>query len=129
MAGKILITVSNDGEQNIDVENINVSYLPYLLGRMIKKTIEDPLMTGTDDLKKIKELKETAIDILAKEIGVNIGWISIKEETPDLMVGPFLCKEEGRPTIYTNMYWDKGKQMFGTADGTGYAFITHWRKQ
>lgn len=129
MAGKITITVDDNGEQNIDIENINVSYLPYLLGRMIKKTLEDPLMTGTDDPKKIRELRETSVDILAKEIGVKLGWIPLSEEKPDMMIGPFLCKEEGRPTIYTNMYWDKEQQMFGTAEGTGYSFITHWKKQ
>ena len=124
---KIIITVNKDGEQDIDIQNMSISYLPYLLGRLMKKAFEDPMITGTDNHNDIRQLKNNALEILGKEMGAEsiIEWIPLKDKQPD-NTGPFLCKEKGRPTIYTDMYYDMNKKIFGTKEGTGYSFITDW---
>lgn len=127
MAGKIIIDVYDSGEQNIDIQNISVSYLPYLCGRVLKKAIEDPLITGTKDDIDITVLKKTALNIVSKELGVSQKpqWISLKDKQPE-EEGFYLCYEEKTGKVFVNMLWDKDAQVFGNQDGIGYGFVTHW---
>ena len=124
---KIVITVDKDGKEDISVENFNVNYLPAILGRLVGAVIEDRLMTGDLSEQEKQEFRETAVDIFAKQLGVNSKqrWISVKDKEPD-NEGPYLCKEEGRPTVYHDMLYDKISKVFGTREGTGYSFITHY---
>lgn len=127
MAGKIIINVSDDGEQDIDIHNINVSYLPYLCGRVLKKAVEDPLVTGTKDDVNITTLKKACINIVSKELGVSQKpqWISLAEQQPT-EEGYYLCYEDKTGKTFSNMLWDINSQVFGNQDGIGYGFITHW---
>lgn len=126
---KIIITIDKDGKEDISVENFNVNYLPYTLGRLVSAVIDDPLMSGKLSEDEKQEFRQSAADIIAEQLGARLqrplSWISLADEVPD-HDGPFLCKEKDRPTIYTDMWYDKEANMFGTKEGTGYSFITHW---
>lgn len=123
---KIIITIDKDGKEDISVENFNVNYLPSVLGRLVGAVIDDRLMTGNLSEQEKQKFRNEAVDIFAKQLGVITNkWISKAEKEPD-NDGPFLCKEEGRPTVYHEMWYDKEAKIFGTKEGTGYSFITHW---
>lgn len=124
---KIIITLDKNGKEDISLENFNVSYLPYVLGRLVCATIDDRLVAGDLSEEEKVQFKKSAVDIFAKQLSVNRNnqWISISDREPE-NEGPFFCKEKGKPTVYTNMYWDKTNKIFGTSEGVGYSFITDW---
>jgi len=126
---RIIITIDKDGKEDISVENFNVNYLPYTLGRLISSVIDDPLMSGKLSDTEKQEFKNSAADIIAEQLGAVIrqplAWNSVTEKLPDYD-GPFLCREKGRPTVYADMWFDRERKMFGTREGTGYSFITDW---
>ena len=124
---RIVISVDQEGREDISIENFNVNYLPYVLGRLVNSVIDNKNVTGPVSDAKKKELRETAAAVFCEELGVlnkNV-WIPVKAKKPD-KEGPFFCKEDGRPIVYTDMYYDRQNNMFGTREGTGYSFITHW---
>lgn len=100
-AAKIIISIDKDGKEDISVENFNVNYLPAVLGRLVGSVIEDKLMTGDLSEQEKQAFKRVAVEIFAKQLGISQQqrWISLSEREPD-DEGPFLCREQGRPTIY-----------------------------
>lgn len=126
---RIVITVDKDGKEDINVINFNVNYLPYVLGRLVNSVIDDRRMTGDLSDEDKKSFRVSAADIFAEQLGIYhepaTGWIPVNSRVPTTS-GPFFCKEEGRPTVYTDMWYDPDAKMFGTKEGTGYSFITHW---
>ena len=125
---QIVITVDKDGKEDISIENINVNYLPYLLGRLLGAVLDDRLIVGELSDKEKHSFKVAASDIFAKQLGIDRQgkrWISLKEKEPE-EEGLFLCKQEGVPAIYHEMMYDRNAKLFGTKEGIGYDFITHW---
>lgn len=125
---QIVITIDKDGKEDISIENLNVNYLPYLLGRLLNAVLDDRLMVGDLSEKEKHEFRISASDIFAKQLGIDRQgkrWISLKEKEPE-EEGLFLCKQEGVPVVYHEMMYDKNAKLFGTKEGIGYDFITHW---
>lgn len=125
---KIVITIDKEGKEDISIENLNVNYLPYLLGRLLGAVLDDHLIVGKLSEKEKYNFKVTASDIFEKQLGINRengSWISLAEQEPE-EDGLFLCKQEGVPAIYHEMRYDRNAKMFGTKEGVGYDFITHW---
>lgn len=125
---KIVITIDKEGKEDISIENLNVNYLPYLLGRLLGAVLDDHLIVGKLSDKEKYDFKITASDIFEKQLGINResrSWISLAEQEPE-KDGLFLCKQEGVPAIYHEMRYDRNAKMFGTKEGVGYDFITHW---
>lgn len=125
---QIVITIDEEGKEDISIENLNVNYLPYLLGRLLGAVLDDHLIVGKLSEKEKYNFKVTASDIFEKQLGINRengSWISLAEQEPE-EDGLFLCKQEGVPTIYHEMRYDRNAKMFGTKEGIGYDFITHW---
>lgn len=125
---QIVITIDKEGKEDISIENLNVNYLPYLLGRLLGAVLDDHLIVGKLSEEEKYNFKVTASDIFEKQLGINRknrSWISLAEQEPE-EDGLFLCKQEGVPAIYHEMRYDRNAKMFGTKEGIGYDFITHW---
>lgn len=131
---EIIITSSTDSDDwDIEVNNVSVHYLPELLGNVIADAFEDPRFNpGTEE--QIHAMKVTAVHTFMNKLGLKISdlvstnWIDVKSRKPNHS-GPFICVEKQYPDrVYTDMYWDSERQMFGTRNGDGYAFITHWQE-
>ena len=125
----IYITQREDGEWDLDINNISSAYLPELLAMLVKNAFENRLLTPMNEETTqtlCKEFVQTIADIL----NVKHKWNDLKEVHPaDDETGPFLALEKDYPEkIYSNMLWDKNAKMFGTKEGNGYAFLTHWIK-
>ena len=131
---KIEITKSPDSDEwDINIENVNVHYLPELLGNVMSDAFENPAFNPATD-EQIRALKVIAVSRFIDKLGlqpsdlISSNWVDLESRKPN-HEGPFICIEKSYPDkVYANMYWDKEKQIFGTRDGNGYAFITHWQE-
>ena len=124
----ITINVGENGSLDINIENLHPSYMPDIIGNLIKEIIKNPFYNPVNEHER-KLQRVSMLDMMSNIIEENTSqswWRSLREEQPATQ-GPFWCIEKDRPqTVYTNMYWDDEQKMFGTKDGDGYAFITHW---
>lgn len=132
LESKIEITSTEKPDNwEININNVNVHYLPELLGNVIADAYGDIKFNPATE-KQVHDMKVSAINKFIDKLGLNVSdlisnnWIDINSRKPNHS-GPFICVERQHPDrIYTNMYWDNDAQMFGTREGNGYAFITHW---
>ena len=130
---KIIITKDSNDEWDIDIHNVNVNYLPELLGNVLADAFDAPVFNPMTP-EQIVEMKKASLIRFAQKLDIQLSdlvssnWIELESRKPD-HDGPFICVEASYPDkVYANMYWDSEKQMFGTRDGNGYAFITHWQE-
>jgi hypothetical protein len=130
---KIIITKDSNDEWDIDIHNVNVNYLPELLGNVLADAFDAPVFNPMTP-EQIIEVKKVSLAKFAQKLGIKLSdlvssnWIELESQKPEYD-GPFICVEASYPDkVYANMYWDSEKQMFGTRDGNGYAFITHWQE-
>jgi len=130
---KIIITEDNNGEWDIDIHNVNVNYLPELLGNVLADSFGAPVFNPMT-AEQITEVKKASLIKFAQKLGISFDdfvspkWIDLESRKPT-HEGPFICIEKSFPEkVYANMYWDYEKQLFGTASGDGYSFITHWQE-
>lgn len=125
----IHITQRGDGEWDLDINNISSAYLPELLAMIVKNAFEDKLLTPMND-ETTQTICEDFVQTVAAILNVKHKWNDLKVTQPaDNETGPFLALEKDYPDkIYSNMYWDKNAKIFGTKEGNGYAFLTHWIK-
>lgn len=131
MEQRILIERNGDS-WDMDIKNVSSLYLPDLMGTILKTALEDKVITPLAD-ETIRDIKVNFVKTVSQILGVSISneWNDLKEVQPtENDQGPFLALEAEYPNkIYSNMYWDNEAKMFGTIDGNGYSFLTHWIKQ